>query len=155
MRPAVRALLEAAFVHGLLGWLYAAAVAAFRPDSLSQHIASVLPVRRDTFGACCFVVSAAAAFALQARGEWALFGGRRTPRPGAVDAALRTLTGYALLVWGYLCVNSLTHPETLERRLTHFLPVPTEGTTADVAFTLSGAALFALRLRGGRRAARG
>ena len=36
MRLSVRAALEVATVHGLLGWLYVAAVAAFRPAALAE-----------------------------------------------------------------------------------------------------------------------
>ena len=66
---------------------------------------------------------------------------------GAVDAVLRTVAGYAFLVWFYLCVNSLTHPYTLRMRLTHFAAVPTEGTAAVSCFLLSLAAFLVLRLR--------
>ncbi|MEZ0092693.1 hypothetical protein [Streptacidiphilus sp. EB129] len=151
-RPSVRPLLEVALLHGLLGWLYVAAVAATRPDAMAVPIASVLPMRRDTFGACCFAVSGLAAFALQA-GEQAFR--RRPVRRGAVDAALRTVVGYALLVWAYLCVNSLTHPGTTARQLTHFATVPTEGTAAVGCFAASAVALYLLRSRGARRAAAG
>lgn len=145
MRPPVRAALETAMVHGLLGWLYVAALAAFRPHTLDAPIASVLPVRRDTFGACCFAASAAASFALRLHNGRAWE--RRAPRPGPAEALPRTVTGYALAAWSYLCVNSLTHPATIALPLTHFAAVPTEGTTASVCFTASAAALFALRAR--------
>ncbi|WP_059010416.1 hypothetical protein [Streptomyces specialis] len=147
LRPA----LEVTAVHGLLGWLYVAAVAAVRPDDLTVPITSLLPLRRDTFGTCCFAASAAAAFALQAGARsplpWAPDRPRRAPRPGPVDAALRTVLAYGLVVWAYLAVNSLTHPETIALRLTHFAPFPTEGATAVACFAASAAALVALRVR--------
>ena len=151
MRSLTRPLLEVAAFHGLLGWLYVAAAAATRPDSLSLPITAVLPMRRDTFGACCLAVSALAALALQVRGE--AHRPRRPLTPGTAAAVLRTVTGYALLVWAYLCVNSLTHPDTIGRRLTHFSPTPAEGTTAVVCFAASAAALLALRTVGGPRPA--
>jgi hypothetical protein len=52
---------------------------------------------------------------------------------------------YGLLVWAYLAVNSLTHPETMALPLTHFLPWPLEGETAVACFVLSAAAFFILR----------
>jgi hypothetical protein len=156
MRAGVRALAEVALVHGLLGWLYVAAWAAARPGDLSAPVTSLLTLRRDTFGALAFAASAAAAFALQTgRGRPGQSLVPRCPvRSGTVDAALRTVVGYALLVWAYLCVNSLTHPETIGRRLTHFAPLPTEGATAVACYLSSALALFALRVRAARRAGR-
>ncbi|MDT3395200.1 hypothetical protein RKE29_00785 [Streptomyces sp. B1866] len=150
MKALARPGLEVVMVHGLLGWLYSAAVAAVHPDSLPGPLTSLLPVRRDTFGACCFAASAAAAFVLQA-GPGPLWA-RLQRRPGPVDAALRTAVGYALLVWGYLVVNSLTHPRTTALPLTHFASFPSEGTAAAWSFAGSAAALLALRARAGRTA---
>ncbi|WP_037601353.1 hypothetical protein [Streptacidiphilus rugosus] len=144
-----RPLLEVGWLHGLLGWLYVAAVAAVRPDTMSLPITAVVPLRRDTFGACCFVVSALAALVLQARGQ-AHRPGRLTP--GTTAAVLRTIVCYALLVWVYVCVNSLTHPGTIGRRLTHFSPTPAEGTTAVLCFAVSAVALLLLRLLRARQA---
>jgi hypothetical protein len=139
-------------VHGLLGWLYIAAWAATRPDTLSGSLTSWLPLRRDTFGALCFALSALAHLirGLRPPGPpwWSSAAGQPRDR---VTAVLRTLVGYPLLAWGYLCVNSLTHPQTIDRRLTHFAAVPTEGTAAVGCFALAAAALLALRLRAGGR----
>ncbi len=150
MKGFVRPLTEVAFVYGLLGWLYVAACAATRPDELDVAVATLFPVRRDTFGAGCFALSALAAFALQVRAADgpAPWRPTRPARRGPVDAALRTVVGYALLTWAYLCVNSLTHPETVARQFTHFVSVPSEGTTAAVCFVASAAALLTLRVRG-------
>lgn len=134
-------------VFGLLGWIYVAAVAAFRPSDLSLHIAAVLPLRRDTFGFGCFVLSALCAFGLRARsGTYWL---RLSRRSDAWEAALRTGIGYALLAWAYLCTNSVTHPSTVGLHLTHFYAHPAEGTTAVCCFAAAAAALFALRVRTG------
>jgi len=113
------------------------------------RISVVVPLRRDTFGAACFAVSAVAAFLLQA-GRAPLWD-RRPARRGPVDAALRTCSAYALAAWVYLCVNSLTHPYTISLRLTHFAPSPAEGTAADLCFAASLGFLFILRLRGAAR----
>jgi hypothetical protein len=140
-----RAVLETAMVHGLLGWLYVAAVAAVRPDDLAAPVSSLLHVRRDTFGAGCFAVSALAALLIHAvSGTWWF---RPAPVRGPVVALLRTLTGYALLAWAYLCVNSLTHPYTMSRPLTHFADLPQEGETASWAFAVSAGALLLARVK--------
>jgi hypothetical protein len=65
--------------------------------------------------------------------------------PRVVRAGLRTAFGYGLLVWAYIAVNALTHPETLARPLTHFLPWPLEGDTALACFLLSAVAFLLLR----------
>ncbi|WP_329570981.1 hypothetical protein [Kitasatospora sp. NBC_01266] len=149
-RRAVGPLLDVALVHGLLGWLYIAVWAACRPDSLSGPLSSWLPLRRDTFGALCFALSALAHLSRGLRPAappwWRPSGAHRD----RVEALLRTLTGYPLLAWAYLCVNSLTHPWTIDRQLTHFATVPTEGTTAAGCFALSAVALLLLRLRAAR-----
>lgn len=146
MKRLVRPTVETAMVFGLLGWLYAAACAAVRPQEMSAAVTALVPMRRDTFGCVCFAVSAVSAGWLQV-GTGRLFApGRRGT--AAVDALLRTAAGYALLVWVYLCVNSLTHPYTLGMRLTHFSAEPTEGSTAVACFLLALAAFLALRLRG-------
>ncbi|MCH5673545.1 hypothetical protein [Streptomyces gilvus] len=145
MKRLARAFLETAMVHGLLGWLYVAAVAALRPDDLTAPVSTLLHVRRDTFGAVCFAVSALAAFVLQAvYGTW---WSRPAPARGAVLALLRTTATYALLAWAYLCVNSLTHPYTMARPLTHFADVPREGETASWAFAASAVALLLARTK--------
>lgn len=146
IRPAV----ETAMVVGLLGWLYVAAMAAVRPWALAEHIAAVLPMRRDTFGAGVFFVSAACAFVLRAR--TGAFWVRRPPVAGYVEAGLATAGGYAFLVWVYLGANSMTHPATTGLHLTHFADHPSEGTTAVLCFTVVTLSLFLLRLRGARRA---
>ena len=146
MRPVARSFLEVAALFGLLGWLYAAACAAFRPGLLSKPIAGVpLHMHRDTFGVCSFAVSLVATFALQVH-SGSVFR-RLEARPGVRDAALRTVVVFGLLAWAYVAVNSLTHPATTGRRLTHFAPWPTEGAVAVVCFAASAASLFALRLR--------
>lgn len=145
-RPVLRAAAETAMVFGLLGWLYVAAVAATRPGALSEAVAAVLPLRRDTFGVFCFTGSGLAAFALHAR--TGTFWARRGGRPGAAEAALRIVVGYGLLTWAYLCVNNLTHPATTGVRLTHFASSPAEGTAAVACFIAAAAALFLLRGRG-------
>lgn len=144
----MRTAAETALIYGLLGWCYVAVYAVFRPQDLSAPIAAVVPLRRDSFGCLCFAASALAACVLQIRAGGVL---PRRRRPAtAIDAVLRTVALYALLVWVYLCANSITHPATLAERLTHFAAQPTEGATATFCFPLSAAAFAALRLRGRR-----
>lgn len=151
MGRVARSFLEVAALFGLLGWLYAAACAAFRPGLLTMPIAfTPLHMRRDTFGACSFAVSGVAAFALQIR-SGSVFR-RLAARPGVLDAALRTVVVFGLLTWAYEAVNSLTHPTTTVRPFAHFATSPSEGTVAVVCFAVSAAALFALRLRARPRA---
>jgi len=136
-------------VFGLLGWLYVAACAATRPQDMSLPITALVPLRRDTFGSACFLLSACAAAWLQV-GTGRLFA-RSSAGTGALSAVLRTVVGYCLLVWLYLCVNSLTHPVTLGLRLTHFSAFPAEGTTAVGCYLAAGAAFVTLRVLGSKR----
>jgi hypothetical protein len=169
MKPRLRAAAEVAVVHGLLGWIYVAALAAVYPNALGQHIAAILPVRRDTFGAAAFAVSALSAVSLQARtGRVWTRGGRTGPdrpspdqpgpdqprldqprldqsRPGLTRAVLNVVVVYGLLAWAYLCVNSLTHPWSTGIQLTHFVAWPSEGSTAVFCFAASAVALFLVR----------
>ncbi len=144
MSPRTRATAEVAFVYGLLGWIYIAAYAAAFPHDLSQHVAAVVPLRRDTFGVLAFAASALAAITLQAR-TGRLWIRRREPVRDLVHAVLNTVAGYGLLVWAYLCVNSMTHPWTLSMRLTHFFSWPSEGGTAVASYAASAVALFLAR----------
>jgi hypothetical protein len=141
-----RAALEVVALHGLLGWCYVAAYAAVYPDALSRPIAAVLPLRRDTFGELAFAASAAAVILLLGTRTAPV----RTRRPdlarhGWAVAVLRTVCGYGLAAWVYLCVNSLTHPWTTGKQLTHLAPWPSEGQTAVAGFAASALAFFLLR----------
>lgn len=144
MNPRVRAAAEVALVYGLLGWVYVAAYAAVYPRDLSQHIAAVLPLRRDTFGILAFAASAAAAIFLKARTGRVWARGWQ-PARGLVRAVLGVVVVYGLLAWAYLCVNSLTHPWTTPLQLTHFVSWPSEGTTAVASFAASAISLFLVR----------
>ena len=61
------AVLETGAVFGLLAWVQAVAVAAFRPDLLVQVLASWVPVRRDTAGVAGFAISFVCVVALDYR----------------------------------------------------------------------------------------
>lgn len=72
----VAGVLRTLAVYLFAGWAYIAAIAVFRPDSLSLPVWHELGLRRDTFGAVCFVGSFASYVA------WQLVRGHR--RSGAV-----------------------------------------------------------------------
>lgn len=150
MSPRLRAAAEVVLVYGLLGWVYVAAYAAVYPRDLSQHIAAVLPLRRDTFGVLAFAASAVAAVVLKAS-TGRVWTRRDGYARGLVRAVLGAVTGYGLLAWAYLCVNSLTHPWTTSMQLTHFASWPSEGSTAVISFAVSAAALFLVRSSGPAR----
>lgn len=147
MNRRLRAVAEVVQVYGLLGWIYVAAYAAAYPNDLSVPIAAAVPMRRDTFGAVAFAASAAAAIILRAR-TGQVWERRRAPARGLARAVLNTVAGYGLLVWAYLCVNSMTHPWTVSMQLTHFVPWPSEGSTAVACFAASAVALFLVRCAG-------
>jgi len=148
MRTMYRPAAETLMVAGLLGWAYVALIAVLRPHVLSEPIAAVLPMRRDTFGALSLMLSFGSAYVLRAR--TGKFWTRRPGRPDTAEAGLAAVGGYAFLVWVYLCLNNLFHPETTGYRLTHFWEHPSEGTTAVLCFLLLSACLFGLRVRKGR-----
>lgn len=59
------ALLQTAWLYASAGFAYVALSAVFRPLQLSGHLWHGLPwLRKDTFGAVCFAVSALAYLAL-------------------------------------------------------------------------------------------
>jgi hypothetical protein len=142
-------------LYGGVGWLYAAVVAALRPQDLAgpTRVFS-LPVRTDTFGIACFVGSAVAALLL------ALVGSRPDVRSDVRSdrgvRLLRTAAAYAGAVWIYLAANSISHPATLGQQLTHLTDRPTEGQAALAAFGTSSVCYLVATGRalalGGRRA---
>lgn len=143
----LRAAAEVVLVYGLLGWIYVAVYAATHPRDLSVPIAAVVPLRRDTFGALAFIASALAAVVLQAR-TGRLWARRAAPVRSLKPAVLNTIAGYGLLVWAYLCVNSMTHPWTMRMQLTHFVSWPSEGGTAVASYAASAVALYVVRSAG-------
>ena len=57
-------------------------------------------------------------------------------------------TWYGLFGWIYITANSVVHPLTLDKQLTHFLSVPTESQFGLACFILSGLAWLSLSLAG-------
>lgn len=82
-------------------------------------------------------------------------------RPGAsgltraTSRALRALgvttVSYSGLVWIYVCLNSISHPATLNLQLTHLSSWPTEGDAGWAAFLLSAATFLCMRIASYRR----
>lgn len=67
-------------------------------------------------------------------------------RGKVAGASVRTLFVYSTVIAIYLMVNSITHPETMAKPLTHVLPWPTEGSALVFALLCSGSSFFLLRL---------
>jgi hypothetical protein len=154
VRPALgRALIDTAVAFGLLGWLYAAVIAVFDPDSLSLILLSWLPIRRDTLGVFCFALSGCAYFFRQLSHPSAAM--TDVSDGSAEVAVLRTIFSYSSLLLLYLMANSITHPATMHLPLTHFLRFPTEGQVLVAALFCSVASFFILRTRSHMRVAGG
>lgn len=148
-------------LYGLMGWVYVAFVAVLDPRLLSHPLNESLAIRKDTFGALCFLASAIAYFvaqilchhgqdqraaALPAQAGVAdsasVFLGalRLAPHlyPGStLVALLRTGFFYATLGWAYIAMNSVSHPWTLSLPLTHLASWPREGAFGVACFVLS------------------
>jgi hypothetical protein len=82
IRRAVTALLEMFALYGIMGWLYVAVLATARPDDLAHALTHWLPVRCDTFGALCFVISALAYLLLNVRAGRGIVHWPHSERPG-------------------------------------------------------------------------
>ena len=65
---------------------------------------------------------------------------------GVIRASLRAGRLYGFTGWAYIAGNSISHPETLSLRLTHFAPWPHEGDFGLICFVASAACHLALEL---------
>lgn len=145
-----------------LCWASVCLLASFRPRELSNPYWPDIPyLRSDTSGIVAFAVLAVCLCAseyLRLR--------RRAPaieRVLRADMVIKTNTEdkwrwedfmlamsetVAVLstgLVGYLSVNAVTHPRTLQLHLTHLLPWPAEGTVRVVALLLSVGSVAVLR----------
>jgi hypothetical protein len=120
--------------------------AVFKLSRLNEPlIASIAVSRTDTVAAVAFVVSALFSFAAD------FSQGRRASTPlkdSVLAGILRVITYYGLLGWLYIVGNSLAHPETLHRQLTHLSNVPTESQFGIGCFVASALAALGLSLAG-------
>jgi hypothetical protein len=133
-------------IYALLVWAYGALTAVFKLSRLTDPlIGSIAISRTDTSAAAAFIVSALSFFAANySQSRRAL-----TPLKDSVLAGiLRVLTYYGFLGWLYIVGNSLVHPETLHKQLTHLSTIPTESQFGISCFVASALAALALSLAG-------
>jgi hypothetical protein len=64
----------------------------------------------------------------------------------AIIAVLRAVRLYAFAAWVYLAANSISHPVTLQMKLTHFANWPHENTFGVACAAASAGAFFVLCL---------
>jgi hypothetical protein len=152
---AAGAALRTGVLFGLLGALYSGVTASFYSNELFESIThfSAWP-HRDTFGALCFAGSALCLLLLRIL-DIPLFG-VEVPAPrgawGRVASGLLSITFFwGLFGWAYIAANSLTHPWTLPRQLSHFAQWPREGTFGLACFLVSFASAIAIQFWGAYR----
>lgn len=140
------AVCRVAAIYALLIWAYGALTAVFKLSRLKDPLIGVIRTSRiDTSAAIAFIVSALFCFAAN------FFRSRdsSTPLKNSVAAGiLRVVTYYGFLGWLYIVGNSLVHPETLHKQLTHLSSVPTESQFGIACFVASALAALALSLAG-------
>lgn len=148
----------------LLEWASTALVGSFRPLDLADPYWRGVPwLRTDTSGFAAFLVAAVCLLTseyLRLRRRRSAASAGTTPRaaspeavpptaPGAVPpptapggavllamAAAETVAVLATGLFGYLSVNTVTHPATQQIQATHLLSWPTEGTLRVAALLL-------------------
>lgn len=130
----------------LLEWASTALVGSFRPLDLADPYWRGVPwLRTDTSGFAAFLVAAVCLLTseylrLRRRRSAASAGAVPPPTaPGGVllaMAAAETVAVLATGLFGYLSVNTVTHPATQQIQATHLLSWPTEGTLRVVALLL-------------------
>lgn len=146
---AVEAAAAGLAVGALLCWASTCLVGSFRPLDLADPYWRAIPwLRTDTSGFAAFIVAAVCLLAseylrLRRRRRVAATGAAApsataVPGGGALlaMAASETVAVLATGLFGYLSVNAVTHPGTLQVQATHLLPWPTEGTLRVVALLL-------------------
>lgn len=131
----------------LLEWASTALVGSFRPLDLADPYWRVVPwLRTDTSGFAAFIVAAVCLLSseyLRLRRRRSAASAGAVPPPtapgGAVllaMAAAETVAVLATGLFGYLSVNTVTHPATQQIQATHLLSWPTEGTLRVAALLL-------------------
>jgi hypothetical protein len=143
-----------------LCWASTCLLASFRPNDLAAPYWSGLPgLRTDTCGIAAFLGVAVAlpvSEFLRLRRRRAPSALRqRKPLNGTPVLLARTISETAAVLAtglvGYLSVNAVTHPATLEIRATHLAPWPTEGTLRVIALLLCICSVAVLRYIGAAR----
>lgn len=131
----------------LLEWASTALVGSFRPLDLADPYWRVVPwLRTDTSGFAAFIVAGVCLLSseyLRLRRRRSAASAGAVPPPtapgGAVllaMAAAETVAVLATGLFGYLSVNTVTHPATQQIQATHLLSWPTEGTLRVAALLL-------------------
>lgn len=139
----------------LLEWASTALVGSFRPLDLADPYWRVVPwLRTDTSGFAAFLVAAVCLLTseyLRLRRRRSAASAGTTPRAASPEAVPPTAPGGAVLLamaaaetvavlatglFGYLSVNTVTHPATQQIQATHLLSWPTEGTLRVAALLL-------------------
>jgi len=153
-RLAVEASAAGLAFGALLEWASTALIGSFRPQRLPDPYWRGIPgLRTDTSGFAAFIVAAVCLLASEylrlrrrqreraaAAGEPGAAAPSSVAVPGPatllVLAASETAAVLATGLFGYLSVNAVTHPVTLQIQATHLLSWPTEGTLRVVALLL-------------------
>jgi hypothetical protein len=137
-----------------LCWASTCLLASFRPNDLAVPYWSGLPgLRTDTTGIAAFLgvaVTLAVSEFLRLRRRHATSATRRRKPPSgapvlAAQAISETVAVLATGLVGYLSVNAVTHPATLEIQATHLASWPTEGTLRVIALLLCICSVAVLR----------
>ena len=147
-RLAVEAAAAGLAFGSLLEWASTALVGSFRPDDLADPYWYRIPwLRTDTSGFAAFIVAAICLLSSEylrlRRRRRAASAGAAPPPASAGEGALlamaaaETVAVLATGLFGYLSVNAVTHPATLQLQATHLLSWPTEGTLRVAALLLS------------------
>jgi hypothetical protein len=139
----------------LLEWASTALVGSFRPLDLADPYWRGVPwLRTDTSGFAAFIVAAVCLLTseyLRLRRRRPAASAGAVPPTASAGAAPPTAPGGAVLLamaaaetvavlatglFGYLSVNTVTHPATQQLQATHLLSWPTEGTLRVAALLL-------------------
>lgn len=133
-------------LYAFLVSLYGATTAVFRPSRLSRPLIPATGAPRiDTSATVALIVSGLFFVLRDVRRSR---DNARSFRNNVFGGLLRMLTWYGLFGWLYIGANSLVHPLTLHKQLTHFLSVPTESQFGLACFILSALAWLSLSLAG-------
>jgi hypothetical protein len=132
----------------LLLWASTCLVGSFRQQDLGDPYWREVPwLRTDTSGFAAFIVAAACLLVSEylrlrrRRDGPAASAGAASPLAASgaallAMAASETVAVLATGLFGYLSVNAVTHPATLQIHATHLLSWPTEGALRVVALLL-------------------
>ncbi len=133
-------------LYAFLVSLYGVTTAIFRPSRLSRPLIPAIGAPRiDTSATIALIVSGLFFVLRDVRRSR---DNARSFRSNVSGGVLRMFTWYGLFGWLYIAANSVVHPFTLNKQLTHFLSVPTESQFGAACFILSGIAWLSLTLAG-------